>query len=142
MQSIKAMKTKVMNWIREHSVVLLITAGIILLVLTLKTQTVLLTDSTNREYTVEMQYSLFGYCVSVHPMTEESKPLAAEHMYLLGGIDETVQKAAEWLAQKTDGGVEVYVSGYPRGKDALTEHLCQMLENSGIAAKELKRDND
>lgn len=136
------MMIKVMNWIREHSVPLLITAGIILLVLTLKTQTVLLTDSTNREYTVELQYSLFGYCVSVHPMTEESKPVAAEHMYVLSGIDETVHKAAQWISQKTEGGVEVYVSGYPRGKDALTEHLCQMLQDMGISAKELKRDND
>ena len=131
---------KVINWFRQHSVLLLITAGVLLLVMTLKTQSVLLTDSKTQEYTVELQYSVFGYCVSVHPMTDAAKPVAAEHIYILGNIDSTVQKAATWIADKTDGGVEVYVNGYPRNKDNLTEHLCQMLKEKGVEARKLQQE--
>ncbi len=131
---------KVINWFRQHSILLLITAGVLLLVMTLKTQSVLLTDSKNQEYTVELQYSVFGYCVSVHPMTDAAKPVAAEHIYILGGIDTTVQKAATWIADKTDGGVEIYVNGYPRNKESLTEHLCQMLKEKGMEARKLQQE--
>ncbi len=134
--------TKVINWIREHSIVLLISAGVLLLVLTLKTQSVLLTDSKNQEYTLELQYSVFGYCVSAHPMTDAAKPVAAEYIFIMGGIDETVQKAASWIAKETDGGVEIYVHGYPRSNEKLTGHLCQMLQEKGISAKELEQKND
>ena len=133
---------KVISWIREHGILFLIIAGILLLVMTLKTQTVLLTDEKNQEYTVELQYSVFGYCVSAHPMTDAAKPVAAEYIFVLGGIDDTVQKAASWIAKESGGGVEVFVTGYPKGKESLTEHLCQVLNDNGISAKELEQKND
>lgn len=129
---------RLVDWVREHAILFLIIGGVLLMVLTLKTQSVLITDTKNQQYTVELQYSVFGYCVSANPMTDEAKPVAAECMFLLGGIDDTVQKAASWVSRTTQGGVEIYVSGYPRGKEKLTEHLCEMLAEQGITAKEFE----
>ena len=131
-------KKTVLEWIREHSILLLIIAGALLMVLTLKTQSVLVTDTKEQKYTIELNYSVFGYCVSANPMTDEAKPIAAEYIFVLGGIDNTVSKAAEWIHKNTDSGVEIYVNGYPRGKTALTEHLCEVLEQQGIDAKEFE----
>ena len=131
-------KKNFIEWIRDHSILFLIIAGALLMVLTLKTQSVLVTDAKNQQYTVELNYSVFGYCVSANPMTDEAKPVAAEYMFLMGGIDSTVSKAATWISETTDGGVEVYVNGYPRGKTALTEHLCEILREQGIEAKEFE----
>lgn len=138
----KTMKNKgcqrLVDWVREHAILFLIIGGVLLMVLTLKTQSVLITDTKNQQYTVELQYSVFGYCVSANPMTDEAKPVAAEYMFLLGNIDNTVGKAASWISDTTQGGVEIYVSGYPCGKETLTRHLCEMLTEQGILAKEFE----
>ncbi len=126
------------DWVREHAILFLIIGGVLLMVMTLKTQSILVTDTEKQQYTIELNYSVFGYCVSANPMTDEAKPVAAEYMFFLGGIDDTVEKAATWISETTDSGVEVYVSGYPRGKTALTEHLCKMLGDAGIEAKEFE----
>lgn len=131
-------KKTLMGWLRDHSILLLIIAGALLMVMTLKTQSVLITDAKEQKYTVELNYSIFGYCVSANPMNDEAKPIAAEYVFVAGGIDSTVSKAAKWISETTDGGVEIFVNGYPRGKEALTEHLCEVLAEQGIEAKEFE----
>ena len=129
------------SWVRDHAHVLMVFAGIILIIMSLKTQTVLITDSKSEQYTVELQYSVFGYCVSAVPMTEQAQPIAADHMFLMGSIDSTVQKAASWIYEKTGEGVSVYVSGYPRNNDKLTEHIFELLEQQSIPAKEINTES-
>ena len=132
-------KKTILGWLREHSILLLVIVGALLMVLTLKTQTVLVTDTKEQKYTIEFNYSLFGYCVSANPMTDEAKPIAAAYMLVPGSIDNTVSKAAEWISENADSGVEIYVNGYPRNKTKLTEHLCEVLKEQGIDAKEFEK---
>lgn len=129
---------KLWQWIKEHTYMLLVFAGVILILCTLKTQTILITDAKNQEYTVELQYSMFGYCVSAVPMNEAAQPIAADHMFLLDSMDEGVGKAAGWIAEKTGGGVELYVSGYPRNNEKLLSHLIKALKQHGIDAVKLE----
>lgn len=129
---------KIKDWIIKHVHLLLVIGGILLIVLSLKTQTILITDMKSEEYTIELQYSVFGYCVSAIPMTESAQPIAADHMFLLDGIDESVEKAASWIAEKTEGGVEIYVHGYPRNSKRLLTHLIEELEACNIKAIELE----
>ena len=128
---------KIKDWILHHFHVLLVIGGVLLIVLSMKTQTVLITDAENQEYTIQLQYSVFGYCVTAAPMTDPAQPIAADYMFLLDSTDESVTKAAGWIAEKTGGGVEVYVSGYPRNSDKLTAPLVDMLEQQGIQAKKM-----
>ncbi|MBQ6947288.1 MAG: hypothetical protein IJN42_04495 [Clostridia bacterium] len=129
---------KIKDWILKHSHILLVFGGILLIVCSMKTQTILLTDMKDEKYTVELQYSIFGYCVSAMPMTDEAQSIATEYMYLLDGIDESVEKTARWIAEKSDGGVEVYVHGYPRNSDRLTQRLIDKIKALGIEAVELE----
>ncbi len=129
---------KLWQWVLNHTQILLIILGAALILCTLKTQTILITDAKSQQYTVELQYSLFGYCVSAIPMNEAAQPIAADHMFLLDGIDESVDKAAGWIAEKTDGGVEIYVSGYPRNNDKLLSHLIDHLKQQDIDAVKLE----
>lgn len=131
---------KIKDWILHHFHLLLVIGGVLLIVLSMKTQTVLITDAENQEYTIQLQYSVFGYCVTAAPMTKSAQPIAADYMFLLDSTDESVTKAAEWIAQKTGGGVEVYVNGYPRNSDKLTAHLVGMLEEQGIQAKKMETE--
>ncbi len=126
-----------LDWIKRHSVLLLVTLGVILIVLTQKTQTVILTDTATKTNTVQLKYSVFGYCVSVYP-EKETQAIAADHVFVLGGMDDTTLKAARWIADKTDSGIAVKVSGYPKNNETLTDHLCQLLADNGITAAELE----
>ncbi len=136
-QQLKAF-VKVIDWIKGHVPLLLVLGGIILLLCTLKTQTVLLTDAKTEQYSIELRYSVFGYCVSAMPMTSEAQPIAADHMFLLDGIDESVEKVATWIAEKGDSGVKIYTNGYPRKNDDLIAHLIEMLAARGIDAEKLE----
>lgn len=136
MEKTKEKKTFI-SWIKDHLYVIMVWLGVILIVLTLKTQTIILTDVDDQQYTVELQYSVFGYCVSAVPMTDDAQAIAADHMFLFGGTDNTVLKAASWISEKTDSDISVYVSGYPRNTDKLTAHIVQLLSEAGITAQEL-----
>lgn len=123
-------------WFRKHAYILLIAAGVLLIVLTLKTQTILITDSTEK-YTVQMEYSVFGYCVSAVPMTENARSISADHVFVLGSTDGTVQTAARWVVQASGSdGVKIYTSGYPKNNKKLNAHLCDLLNSVGIQAQE------
>ncbi len=123
------------SWWKKHFSVLLITAGILLIVFSVKTQTVLLTDQ-KQECTVQLEYTMFGYCISANPMTDTARDIATEHIFFLGGMDATVRKAAAWINEHTgEQGVKVYTSGYPRGNAKLNRHICDMLAAEGITAE-------
>lgn len=136
MEKTKEKKT-FLSWVKDHLYAIMVVVGVILIALTLKTQTIILTDAGSRQYTVELQYSLFGYCVSAVPMTDEAQAIAADHMFLFGGADATVLKAANWISEKTDGDILVYASGYPRNTDQLTAHVVEILSDAGITAQQL-----
>ena len=131
---------KVKEWVRDHIQLLLVLGGIILIVFSVKTQTILITDAKNQEYTMQFQYSVFGYCISAIPMTESAQPIAADYMFLTDGFDESVGKAASWIHEKTGSDVEVYVNGYPHNSDKLTEHLIEMLQEQGIGAVKMEAE--
>ena len=128
---------KIISWIKEHIYVLMVFAGMLFIILSLKTQTILITDTKSEQYTIELQYSVFGYCVSAVPMTKEAQPIAADHMFLLGSIDNTVGKAASWIHEKTGDGVSVFINGYPQNKDKLFSRICDILQAQGIETAEL-----
>ena len=123
------------SWWKKNFSMILIIGGILLIVLSVKTQTVLLTDE-KQECTVQLEYTVFGYCISATPMTDSAKDIATEHIFFLGGMDGTVRTAAAWINEHTGGqGVKVYTSGYPRGNTKLNRHICDMLAADGIKAQ-------
>lgn len=131
-------ENKFILWVKKNGSKLLILFGAIFILLSLKTQTVLLTDET-KTYTVELQYSVLGYCVSAIPMTKEAQPISADNIFFLGGMDQTVEKAAVWIDKTTDGKqVWIYASGYPKNNDKLIVHFCDMLKAKGISATKLE----
>ncbi|MBR5783263.1 MAG: hypothetical protein IKY33_03450 [Clostridia bacterium] len=127
----------IFSWLKKHIYVLMIFIGVLFIVLSLKTQTVLITDTESEQYTIELQYSVFGYCVSAVPMTTQAQPIAADYIFLLDGVDESVTKTASWIYEKTGDGVSVYVSGYPRNNTKLLEHIQRLLAEQNIEAIKL-----
>lgn len=127
-------------WIKNHIHLLLVFGGILLILVSMKTQTIMITDTAKQEYTVQLQYSVFGYCVSAIPMNKETQPIAAEYMFLLDGIDESVVKSATWISEKSESGVEIFINGYPRNKDRLLAHLIQVLDKQGIEAVKMETE--
>ena len=127
------------TWCRKHIYLFIVIGGVLLLVLTLKTQTVLVTD-TSRECTVQLEYSVFGYCVSAVPMTDNAHKIATEYTFFLGGMDDTVEKTALWINEQTGkNGVELYVSGYPRSASKLIERYKERLAKLGVKAERFEQ---
>lgn len=129
---------KFVAWIKRNSGMLLVFCGIIIIIFSVKTQTLLLTDET-QTYTVELQYSLVGRCISALPMKKEAQPIVAEHTFFLGAMDDTAQKAAASV-YKLSGNkkVLVYTSGYPHNNDKLVSHFCELFAANGITAEKLE----
>lgn len=127
------------GWIKKHIYVLLVFGGILLIVLSLKTQTVLITDQSEK-HTVQLEYTMFGYCVSAVPMNNDTRNISTEHMFFLGGMDQTVYTAGQWIYENSGKkGIKVYVSGYPRNNQKLYERFHAAFEKAGINAEELSR---
>ncbi len=129
---------KITEWVKKHVHLLLVFGGILLIVVSMKTQTILITDAAKQEYTVQLQYSVFGYCVSAAPMTDAARPVAENYIFLLDGIEESVDKAAGWIAKESGSDLEIFVNGYPRNTDKLTTYLIDRLEKQGIAAVKME----
>lgn len=113
---------------------LLIVVGILLLLLTLKTQSVILSDGDSIK--VRLDYSVLGLCMRLAPMTDEAHAIASADVFIMDSIENTTEKAAKYMVAKNPGAtIEMHISGFPRDNEKLAEKMIQRLEKIGITAK-------
>ncbi len=116
---------------------ILIVVGILLLVMTLKTQSVILSDGELVK--VRMDYSVMGLCMRLIPMTDEAQAIASADVFIMDSIENTTEKAAKFMIENNkDATLELYVSGFPRNNDVLTDTLIERLAKMGITAKKIE----
>ena len=109
--------------------------GALLISMTLKTQTVVLTYGD--DYSLRMEYTLYGYCVRASAAMKKAEPAVSGTLYFGNSIDTSVLKAVEQLEklaeEKCDVGI--FVSGYTRDNEKLEQHLKTVLEETDRTVK-------
>lgn len=111
--------------------------GALLITMTLKTQVVILTYSD--EYSMRMEYTLYGYCIRASVGLEATEPAVQNEVYIGNSIESSVMKAIrqmELLNGEKDT-VGVMVTGYPRNTEKLEAQLIKIIEESGRTAQAL-----
>lgn len=129
--------SKVKEFVNNKKYIILCFIGVVLISMTLKTQVIVLTYGEN--YSLRMEYTLYGYCIRVSAGLKETEPAVSGAMYVGNSIDTSVLKAVEQMEKLTDEKQEVgiFVSGYPRNNEKLEQHLKTILEETGRSVSAL-----
>lgn len=110
----------------------------VLLSMTLKTQVVILTYGD--DYSVRMEYTLYGYCIRASAALKAAEPAIYSETYIGNSIDKSVLKVAGQMEKLTSEKLEfrVLAMGYPKNTDKLEAHLKELIEQSGRKAEILQ----
>ncbi len=122
---------KILTFISSKKYLIMGVLGAVLLALTLKTQVIIIKYGNN--YSMRMEYSVFGYCLRASAALKATEPAVQGAIYVGGSIDSTVQQAVKQMSliDNTKQTVGIMSSGYPKNNDELEQHLKKILENNG-----------
>ena len=129
---------KIFEFINEKKYIIIGILCAVFISLTMKTQNVIITygDSDldkDREFSMQLEYSLFGYCVRASNTLKAAEPAVSGELYFGGSIDDTVKKAVKQLSLLTEEEYVVGITtlGFPKNNEKLQKDLKEMLVKEG-----------
>ena len=122
---------KFFEFLSEKKYIIMVFICIILILLTLKTQVVVV--KYGDDYAMRMEYTMLGYCIRASASLKATEPAIQNAVYVGGSINETVLEAVEQMKLLSDGEktVGILSSGYPRNNDKIEASLKNYLEQNG-----------
>ncbi len=122
---------KFFDFLAEKKYVIMVFVAILLILLTLKTQVVVVTYG--EEYSMRMEYTMLGYCIRASAALKATEPAIQNAVYVGGSINSTILEAVEQMKKLSDSEqtVGILSSGYPRNNDKLEISIKEYLETNG-----------
>ena len=116
--------------------------GALLITMTLKTQVVILTYG--EEYSMRMEYTLYGYCIRASAGLKATEPAVQNEVYIGNSVESSVMKAVRQMEHSNGekDTVGIMVTGYPRNTEKLEAQLIQIIEESGRTAQSLSTERE
>lgn len=121
---------KFWNFLSEKRYFIMVILCIILIVLTLKTQ--VLVVKYGDDYAMRLEYTMFGYCIRASASLKATEPAIQNAVYLGDSINSSVLKAVEQmkLLSEEEQVVGIMSSGFPKNNDKLEQSVKQYLESN------------
>lgn len=122
---------KVLNFISEKKYFFMAALCVLLFSMTMKTQVVVL--KYGDDYSMRMEYSLYGYCVRASAALKATEPAVQNVVYFGKGMKSTVAEAVNQmkLLAGEEKEVGLMTSGYPRNNSKLEKELQKYLNDKG-----------
>ncbi len=122
---------KVLNFISEKKYFIMAVFCVLLFSMTMKTQVVIL--KYGDDYSMRMEYSLYGYCVRASAALKATEPAVQNVVYFGKGMKTTVAEAVNQmkLLAGEEKEVGLMTSGYPRNNGKLEKELQKHLIDKG-----------
>ncbi len=121
---------KFWNFLSEKRYFVMVVLCIVLIVLTLKTQ--VLVVKYGDDYAMRMEYTMFGYCIRASASLKATEPAIQNEVYLGDSINSSILKAVEQmkLLSENEQVVGIMSSGFPKNNDKLEQSVKQYLESN------------
>ena len=122
---------KILNFISDKKYFFMAALCVLLFSMTMKTQVVIL--KYGDEYSMRMEYSLYGYCVRASAALKATEPAVQNVIYFGKGMKTTVAEAVNQMELLADSKqkVGIMTSGYPRNNKKLEKQLEKHLNDLG-----------
>jgi len=122
---------KLFDLISEKKYFIMVILSIILIVLTLKTQVVIVKYGDN--YAMRMEYTMLGKCIRASASLKATEPAVQRAVYIGGSFNETILEAVKQMRDLsgTEQTVGIMSSGYPRDNERLEQSIKEHLESNG-----------
>lgn len=122
---------KILNFISDKKYFFMAALCVLLFSMTMKTQVVIL--KYGDEYSMRMEYSLYGYCVRASAALKATEPAVQNVIYFGKGMKPTVAEAVNQMELLADSKqkVGIMTSGYPRNNKKLEKQLEKHLNDLG-----------
>ena len=122
---------KFWNFLSEKKYLIMVILCIVLMVLTLKTQ--VLVVKYGDSYAMRIEYTMFGYCIRASASLKATEPAIQNEIYLGDTINSSVLKAVEQMKVLSGDmqNVGIMSSGFPRNNDKIEQSVKKYLEDNG-----------
>ncbi len=122
---------KFTNFLSEKKYLIMVFISILLILLTLKTQVVVV--KYGDDYAMRMEYTMLGYCIRASASLKATEPAVQNAMYIGGSINSTILKAVEQMEMLSENEqtVGIISSGYPRNNEKIEKSLEEFLKSNG-----------
>jgi len=129
---------KVLAFISDKKYLFMAILCVLLFSFTMKTQVVIL--KYGDDYSMRMEYSLYGYCVRASAALKATEPAVHNTVYFWKGMKSSVGEAVSQMEQLADTKQKVglMTSGYPKNNQKLEKELQKYLSEMGYEVEILE----